>query len=445
MFGLPTDRTKRSSLDLGSHSARHNSLQHKLRKHSVLGAPALFCSLFLLVGLLVVFVPSSVFAESSSPAPASGQAGLQANVGVRDNTSENNELAQVTNKLRESARAYDAALAKSKSIAGQITKKKTQIDALQKVLPGQKKKAILAVRELYKMQQGRSGLLGLILNTRDFNEVLSFLKYLHIIENKNLKDLATLKKTTTDLEAAREALAGDKAAADSETQIAKQALDDNKALREQIQARIKRELEEQARAAQEAIERAKKAAEEAAAKARAEKKKQQEQAKAQAQAKAHAQTQTQTQTQTFKPNPEQKPVPVEIPTTATITPVSISSSKASFIAKWAPRIDSYLSGSPLAGQGKVFAEAAYDYGVDPRLSPAISNTESTKGRYCFLPHNAWGWGHSSWPDWPTAIRAHVAGLARGYGGTLTLAGAQKYCPPCWQNWYVTTLAEMQKI
>ncbi len=31
------------------------------------------------------------------------------------------------------------------------------------------------------------------------------------------------------------------------------------------------------------------------------------------------------------------------------------------------RIDSYLAGSPLSGQGATFAAAAWDYGVDPRF------------------------------------------------------------------------------
>ncbi|MFR9006856.1 MAG: hypothetical protein ACLVKA_10885, partial [Collinsella aerofaciens] len=89
--------------------------------------------------------------------------------------------------------------------------------------------------------------------------------------------------------------------------------------------------------------------------------------------------------------------------------------QASFVAEWAPRIDAYLAGSPLEGQGATFANAAWKYGVDPRFSPAISNTESSKGRHCFRPHNAWGWGNASWGSWEEAIDAHVSGLARGYG------------------------------
>ena len=116
-----------------------------------------------------------------------------------------------------------------------------------------------------------------------------------------------------------------------------------------------------------------------------------------------------------------------------------------FVAAWAPRIDAYLSGWPLAGQGATFAKAAWDYGIDPRFSPAISCVESSKGSACFLPHNAWGWGSISWDSWEEAIDAHVRGLARGYGYTVSEAAAKKYCPPNWEHWYNTVCAEIAKI
>lgn len=125
--------------------------------------------------------------------------------------------------------------------------------------------------------------------------------------------------------------------------------------------------------------------------------------------------------------------------------VDFSIGREAFIAKWSERIDDYLAGSPLAGHGSTFAEAAWDAGIDPRWSPAISNTESTKGRVCFKYHNAWGWDQTSWSDWDTAIRAHVAGLARGYGFTISYAYAQRYCPPNYDNWYRDTLSQMKMI
>ena len=125
-----------------------------------------------------------------------------------------------------------------------------------------------------------------------------------------------------------------------------------------------------------------------------------------------------------------------------------------FVAAWAPRIDAYLAGSPLEGQGKTFAKAAWENHVDPRWSPAISHIESQKGRLCIRPHNAWGWGAADsnpyglayeWASWEDAINSHVSGLARGYGYTISEKGAQTYCPGNWEEWYATTVAQMNSI
>lgn len=125
--------------------------------------------------------------------------------------------------------------------------------------------------------------------------------------------------------------------------------------------------------------------------------------------------------------------------------VDWSMGKDAFIAEWTQRIDRYLDGSSLQGYGSVFAAAAWDNGVDPRWSPAISNTESSKGKVCFLPCNAWGWGSRSWGDWASAINDHVAGLALGYGYSITPAAAHKYCPPTYMDWYEKTLGQMRLI
>lgn len=117
-----------------------------------------------------------------------------------------------------------------------------------------------------------------------------------------------------------------------------------------------------------------------------------------------------------------------------------------FVAEWTARLNTYLAGSALASQGATFAEAAWNYGVDPRLSPAISNTESSKGAICFLSHNAWGWGDSSWSTWEQAIDAHVQGLSKGgYAPMMTYADAQRYCPPNYDHWYKSTVTEMARM
>jgi hypothetical protein len=125
--------------------------------------------------------------------------------------------------------------------------------------------------------------------------------------------------------------------------------------------------------------------------------------------------------------------------------VDWSVGRDAFVAEWGSRINAYLSGSELAGYGEVFARAAWDNGVDPRWSPAISDTESSKGKVCFLPHNAWGWGESSWDDWETAIKEHVAGLAKVYGYSVTPTAAAVYCPPNHVFWYGHTYEQMTWI
>ena len=130
---------------------------------------------------------------------------------------------------------------------------------------------------------------------------------------------------------------------------------------------------------------------------------------------------------------------------AQLSDIDWEQGKDAFIAEWTSRIDAYLAGSSLAGYGAAFATAAWEYGVDPRWSPAISNTESSKGANCFASHNAWGWGSSSWSTWEEAIDAHVANLAKNYGYTISYANAKKYCPPSYDSWFKNTLSEMKKI
>ena len=128
-----------------------------------------------------------------------------------------------------------------------------------------------------------------------------------------------------------------------------------------------------------------------------------------------------------------------------LTAVDWSVGKYEFIAQWSERIDAYLEGTPLGGYGITFATAAWRNGIDPRWSPAISNTESGNGRHCFLPHNAWGWGSDAWPDWEIAINEHVDGLAKGYGYSVTVEATEKYCPPNSAHWYKNTLGQMALI
>ena len=128
--------------------------------------------------------------------------------------------------------------------------------------------------------------------------------------------------------------------------------------------------------------------------------------------------------------------------------------ESEFVEEWAPRIDAYFEGTAMAGTGESFARASWRYCVDPRWSPAISFIESSKGAACIRPHNAWGWGAADsdpynlaaeWSSWDEAIDAHVHGLARGYGYTISLDAAKTYCPPNWEHWHEVVSEQMELI
>jgi Zn-finger nucleic acid-binding protein len=98
-------------------------------------------------------------------------------------------------------------------------------------------------------------------------------------------------------------------------------------------------------------------------------------------------------------------------------------------------IDAYLKRvrSPMAGTGETFVAASNDTGVDPILSVAIAGKESSFGRYCFVPYNAFGMkapqylkGFSSWEK---AIWANSRYLLRRYGRVSSPYQCQGYCVP----------------
>jgi len=127
----------------------------------------------------------------------------------------------------------------------------------------------------------------------------------------------------------------------------------------------------------------------------------------------------------------------------------VRKNKKAWIKEWTKRIDKYLKGSKLEGQGKWFAEYAWKYKVDPRWSPAIACVESGKGKHCRRSHNAWGWGYKSWKTWKSAIKGHINGLSRLYrykssslGWTNCKKAARVYCNT---GWYYKVKKQMDKI
>lgn len=330
------------------------------------------------------------------------------------------ELDQAQSKINDVNATYEQAVARVEDLQGQIDANEQRISEIEGQLPEARERAAESMRTLYKMQQSSGGLVEMILSAGDFYDLLSTIQYLDVIQSHSTDAVDELVSLTQELEQTRVSL-------DAQMQEAEEARDEaEEALAQAVAARQQLEAEIAAQAAAEEAER------QAAV----------EQARAELEASS-AEDSSEADT-TFTTESGNK-AEVEVPASPDPGTVDWSVGRDAFIATWTARIDAYLAGSPLAGQGATFAEAAWEYGCDPRFSPAIAMVESSLGRYCFLSHNAWGWGSSSWGSWEDAIWAHVAGLASIYGGHLTYAGAQMYCPPNAAHWYSSVLANMERI
>lgn len=327
-------------------------------------------------------------------------------------------------EVERTAVEYDQATQRVEELNQQISDTEQRIDELEESLPAQRERSKAACVKLYKAQANAPGLVELVLSSQSITEFFEAFEYVTHIFNSNQAEINRLSEMKTELEDTKQSLSQAKKEADAEAANAETALAAAQAAREEAQRKAQ---EEAARQAAEAA-----AAEAAAAEAA---KKEAEEAASKESSDANADSSDGSSSPSDSGS-------ISEPSNDN---ADWSSDKATFVSEWSGRIDAYLSGSPMAGTGEIFAEAAWDYGVDPRWSPAISNTESSKGLYCFASHNAWGWGSESWDSWEDAIRDHVAGLARGYGYTISVTAAKKYCPPNWEHWYNATSAQMDMI
>ena len=335
------------------------------------------------------------------------------------------EPSELQQRVEASAAAYNDAVARAEDLQARIDENSARISQIEADLPVQREKADAAMVSMYKFSGNQTAIADVLMGVRDFDGLVSTLEYLSAVASSNLDQIEKLQDMQQDLADTQKQLVAEKAQAEKAVAEAEQALEEAKAAREEAaaaaaaavtQAEIDAMREQMA---EDAAEAARAEAEESGAS--------EEEAQAQADAAAEAAA-----------------AAVDANTVGN-GGVDWSLGRDQFIDEWGNRIDDYLEGSPMAGQGSNFAAAAWDYGVDPRWSPAIANTESTKGQYTFADHNAWGWGSSSWDNWEDAINDHVKGLADGYGSTITQEGAERYCPPNADEWYDNTLGEMNRI
>lgn len=341
-------------------------------------------------------------------------------------------------EIEDTGAAYDDATERVAELETQVAENEATIAQLEADLPEKKESASQALRELYFMKNEASSFFMLILNAQTLSDFFTITDYISYIYTSNYNELLSLQTMQEELEETQASLDKAQEQAMVEQESAAKALAAAQAAREEAQAEAERLAAEEAAALA--------AAEEAAALAAAE-----EEAAAQAeQEEAEVEEDESSSDDNSDSSSDSSSDDSNNSSSESVTPPSSdgadwSSDKTTFVAEWSTRIDAYLSGSPLAGQGSTFAEAAWDYGVDPRWSPAISYTESSKGLYCYYSYNAWGWGSISWSSWEEAINAHVKGLANGYGYTISTDSAMKYCPSNWEHWYSVTSAQMDLI
>ena len=328
----------------------------------------------------------------------------------------NQEVEAAETDVTRTAAAYDEAVAEQDRLAAEISELNSQIEEINKELPQQEQRSDDSCIALYKIKNENMSVLSALLSAESITDAIALIDSYNYIVGQNLRQMEKTAKMKQSLEDKRTQVESDKADADSAAASASEALESAKAARQQAQAN--------AAAAQKAEEEAeaKEAEEKAAAAKTAEEK------KAASVAKKTAKKNSQSASE------------------ASADKVDWSSDKTAFVNKWTPRINAYLSGSPTAGTGKYYAIAAWNNGVDPRWAPAISCIESSKGAACFRSHNAWGYGGSGFSSWEEGINRVVATLGSSlYGGALTKAAAQTYCPPTWQEWYNNVASEMAKI
>lgn len=324
------------------------------------------------------------------------------------------ELDSANQKVDDSMSAYNDAIAKLETLQAQIDENTAAIEQLEQEIPEKQQAASDAMREMYKYQQGSNQLVGVMVGSSSLSDFITSSTYMSQIQDSNSQTIEELNDMQAELEQKRTELEEQKKQLEEEKQKAADALAAAQQERQQAQAQAEAET----------------AAELAA---------------------AAADTNPGEGTGVSGENPYSNATESGQEANVVVTPgVDWTVSREEFIAEWTGRIDAYLAGSPLAGYGATFAAAAWDYGVDPRWSPAISCLESSKGTYCANSHNAWGWtasggGFRSFGSWEEGITAHVRYLKNMYGTTLTVAAAKRYCPPTWQDWYNKVGSEMNRI
>lgn len=360
-----------------------------------------------------------------------------------DNDTADPTLDELQKKIEASSQNYEAAKEKLAGIKQEIRQNEQEIQRINEALPTQEQRGLRAAHSLYKIQSDSSSILSMLLDSKNFSQFIFQFTYVMKLTKKNFTELNALKTMRERVANARMELNAHEKEATLGAQQAQSALRDAQNARKEAQRRAQAELERQAQELAQATQNA--AVQDVANTVQAlpgTPNISSNHTSNQNEAASNGSAQTEQATQNAPSASASRPA---ITGNVEADHANWNSDEEAFVQQWAARINAFLGSSPLGGHGETFARAAWRHGIDPRFSPAISMVESTQGRYCFRPHNAWGWGNSSWSSWDEAINAHVAGLARGYGYTLTLRAAKKYCPPTWEDWYNKVARQISRI
>lgn len=335
-------------------------------------------------------------------------------------------VGELQQQVEKTADDYNAATERVEELQKQIDDTQARIDEITRQMPAQQTRSANSMKTLYLMQNERLGMIEALIGSESLDDFLSSFEYMDCINSHNVAQMQKLQALKSELDDKEAKLKEDSAQAHMEAEKASEALTEAQSAREAAQAEAIAFAEQQAQAESAAAELAERerAAKEALAKT--------------------GKSDGVDASNSAAEQPSSNDVE-QYSGTVSSGDVSWSGDRDAFVAQWAPRIDAYLSGSPMAGQGSTFAQAAWDSGVDPRWSPAIATVESSTGAICFMPYNAWGWGSYSFSSWEEAIPAHVSYLGGMYGSTITPQAASIYCPPNASFWYNRCLEEMSTI
>ncbi|MBN2944436.1 MAG: hypothetical protein JTJ24_04030, partial [Collinsella sp.] len=260
------------------------------------------------------------------------------------------QLSAAQQKIEAATSAYNDARTKLDDLQKQIDSNEASIEEIEAKLPEQQAKASSAMRDLYKYQKGTNPIVSFLVNAQSLGEFITTCKYTNQITSSSVDEIEELNNMQTELEQNKAELQQAKSQLEAEQKNAEDALAQAQQLRSEAQAKAEQEN---------AAELAKLEADKAAAA---------EKLSGEGVSGSNSSSQA-TNTNTT------------IDTTVNNANTG-NSDYDTFINEWTSRIDNYLAGSPMAGQGYNFAVAAWNTGVDPRWSPAIACIESTKGTYC---------------------------------------------------------------